>query len=80
MALERLIAVSMATTQRRSGGCGITLVGSSAMRVMLEFLALMVEVIRGLMRKRHRPSGYAWLILAGLGCLRIFSYQADPFS
>lgn len=80
MAPERLIAVSRAMTQKRSDDYGIIQVGSSAMRGMLEFLALMVEVIQGPTTKRHRLSGHARLILAGLGCLKIFSWQADPFS
>ena len=80
MARERLIAVSRAMTQKRNADCGITRVGSSVMRGMLECPALMVEVIRGLARKHHRPSGHAWLTLAGPGCLKIFSDQVDPFS
>ena len=80
MALERLIAVSKATTQMRSGDCGRTRVGSSVMRGMLEFPALMVEVMQVLARTYHRLSGHAWLILVELDCLRIFSCQADPFS
>lgn len=80
MALERLIAVWRATIQKRSDDCGIIPVGSSAMQGMLESPALMVEVILGPTRKRHPLSGHAWLILAALGCLKIFSCQADPFS
>lgn len=80
MALERLIAVSRATTQKRSGDCEITLAGSSAVQGMSEFLASMVEVTRVLTRKRHRLSVIAWLILAVLGCLKIFSCQVGPSS
>lgn len=80
MALERLIAVSTATTQKRSGDCEIIPVGSLAVREMLEFLALMVEVTRVLTRKRHRLSVVAWLFLAVLGCLKIFSCPVGPSS
>lgn len=78
MALERLIAVSRATTQKRSGDCEITPVGSLAVQEMLEFLALMVEVTRVLTRKRRRLSVVARQILAVLGCLKIFSCQVGP--
>ena len=77
MALERLIAVSRATTQKRSGDCEIIPVGSLAAQEMLEFLALMVEVTRVLTR-RHRLSVVAWLFLVVLGCLKIFSCQVGP--
>ena len=72
MVRERPIAVSRATIQKRSGDCGIALVDSSAMRGMSESPALMVEVNRGLMRKHHRLSDHARLILEGLGYLKIF--------
>ena len=71
MAPEKPSAVSRATTQRRSGGCEILLVGSSALK-MSEFPALMVEVNRGLRKKHHHPSGLALMALAELGYLKIF--------
>lgn len=80
MALERLIAVSTATTQKRSGDYEITPVGSWAVQEMLGFLALMVGVTLVLTRKRHQLSVVARLILAVLGCSKIFSFQAGPFS
>ena len=80
MALERLIAVLRATTQTRSGDFEIIPVGSSAVQEMLGFLALIVGVSLVLMRKRHRLSGVARLILAVLGCWKIFSFQVGPFS
>ena len=70
-ALEMLIAVSKAMIQKMNDDCEIAQVGSSAMQGMLESQALMVEVIRGPMRKRHQLSGHAWLIPVGLGCLMI---------
>ena len=78
MALERLIAVSRVTTQRRSGDYEIIPVGSLAVQEMLEFLALTVVVTRVLTKKRHRLSVVAWLFLAVLGCLKIFSCQVGP--
>ena len=59
MALEKPIAVSRATTQKKSDDYGKMRVDSSVMRGMSEFPALMVEVIRGLMRKHHPLSGRA---------------------
>lgn len=69
----RLSDVSRETIQKRIGDCGLMLVGSSAMRGMSEFPALMVEVNQGLMTKYRQLSGHARLVLAELGCLKIFS-------
>lgn len=73
MVRVRLSDVSREMIQKKIGDCGLMLVGSSAMREMSEFPALMVEVNRGLMMKHRQSSDHARLVLAELGYLKIFS-------